>query len=193
MSESIIGKLETASEASTPSQDAFRYGILNALDIVLSAKSEDAVRAEGLRFASTTLATLRAPYDAAIALAQAARKAGREEELLVPGATSMDADPKLAAAYADGWAIAQRQGIWPLLTNPTTKERWVGEARRQGFQDAKNQSARLGSGKSWLTRQIAVPVVGTVPGWGAALGVTGLVLLTGYLVSYHKKSAWTIG
>lgn len=186
-------------ELVVPSADAFRYGILNALDISLSAKLESEVRAKGTELANSSQPSVRSPYLAGRTIAETARKEGREAELLVPGATSMDADPALAAAYASGWKLAQQRGATPAPISSDklgSKEKWLDLAKRTGF--AHGQMASAGtqpasSGeqagqKSWLAYPIDLPVVGPVPRWGIIGGIVGLVGVFGYIVRSLVKS-----
>lgn len=159
-------------------REAFRAGVLSTLD-----KEPDA--SDGIK--------LQPPYAAGVALAQTAQAAGRPGELLAPGGT--DVDPLVADAYAQGWSLGRRSGPAPLLAPPgraTGRDRWVNEARRRGFFDARSGS-RAGSGWGWFGGRTTIPAVGSVPNWGVAAGIVGASVLAGYyFTKHHKRSAFSI-
>lgn len=186
MNQSIIGKLEQPLAA--PSHEAFRIGVLATLG---RASDSDL-------FAESAQATAQLPYAAGCALAQAARKDGRELELLIPAQGAMDVDPQLTAAYGQGWSLGQRSGPAPLLAPPgraTPRDRWINESRRRGFFDARSasQSASRTSSWGWFGERTTVPVLGSIPNWGVAAGIMGVSMLAGYyFTKQHSRSAFSI-
>lgn len=179
--QSVLGSIDNNILRNTSGEalrEAFRAGVMSALGKEPGASE----------------AAAQPPYAAGIAIAQAAQAAGRSGELLAPGGA--DVDLLIADAYAQGWSLGRRSGPAPLLAPPgraTGRDRWVNEARRRGFFDARSSSrAKAGSGWGWFGERTTLPAVGSVPNWGVAAGIVGASVLAGYyFTKHHKRSAFT--